>query len=143
MAISVFDLFKIGIGPSSSHTVGDRAISVAPLTLRLGYDLDAGSGPVGEISGGRAPAIFGMIRGWHRRVSYLHTPLHIAQRGKLSPPSSLRISGSYLTKLVSVIYSPRQRKSYPSLTSRGRIPSQVSRATSDPPRARISRELRP
>jgi hypothetical protein len=30
MAISVFDLFKIGIGPSSSHTVGPmRAAPVA------------------------------------------------------------------------------------------------------------------
>lgn len=28
MAISVFDLFKIGIGPSSSHTVGPMRAAV-------------------------------------------------------------------------------------------------------------------
>ena len=35
MAISVFDLFKIGIGPSSSHTVGPlRAAALFVQTLR-------------------------------------------------------------------------------------------------------------
>ena len=29
MAISVFDLFKIGIGPSSSHTVGPMRANAA------------------------------------------------------------------------------------------------------------------
>ena len=37
MAVSVFDLFKIGIGPSSSHTVGPmRAARL--FTLRLAHD---------------------------------------------------------------------------------------------------------
>ena len=36
MAISVFDLFKIGIGPSRSHTVGPlRAAATFPPALRL------------------------------------------------------------------------------------------------------------
>ena len=42
MAVSVFDLFKIGIGPSSSHTVGPmRAARL--FALRLAHDglLDA------------------------------------------------------------------------------------------------------
>src|SRR5882757_1241821 len=42
MAVSVFDLFKIGIGPSSSHTVGPmRAARL--FVLRLAHDelLDA------------------------------------------------------------------------------------------------------
>ena len=34
MAISVFDLFKIGIGPSSSHTVGPM-IAARKFTLGL------------------------------------------------------------------------------------------------------------
>ncbi len=35
MALSVFDLFKIGIGPSSSHTVGPmRAARQFALRLR-------------------------------------------------------------------------------------------------------------
>ena len=39
MALSVFDLFSIGIGPSSSHTVGP--MRAAGLFLeRLGSDLD-------------------------------------------------------------------------------------------------------
>ncbi|MFM2446681.1 MAG: hypothetical protein RI936_1128, partial [Pseudomonadota bacterium] len=34
MAVSVFDLFKIGIGPSSSHTVGPmRAARIFALRL--------------------------------------------------------------------------------------------------------------
>ncbi|HRZ63268.1 MAG TPA: serine dehydratase beta chain, partial [Rubrivivax sp.] len=35
MAVSVFDLFKIGIGPSSSHTVGPmRAARLFALRLQ-------------------------------------------------------------------------------------------------------------
>jgi L-serine dehydratase len=42
MAVSVFDLFKIGIGPSSSHTVGPMRAAHA-FVARLA---DAGSLPV-------------------------------------------------------------------------------------------------
>ena len=36
MAVSVFDLFKIGIGPSSSHTVGPmRAARIGPTVCEL------------------------------------------------------------------------------------------------------------
>ena len=35
MAVSVFDLFKVGVGPSSSHTVGPmRAARMFALSLR-------------------------------------------------------------------------------------------------------------
>ena len=41
MAVSVFDLFKIGIGPSSSHTVGPmRAARI--FALRVAHDGFAG-----------------------------------------------------------------------------------------------------
>ena len=36
MAVSVFELFKIGIGPSSSHTVGTYAGRVTRLCKRSG-----------------------------------------------------------------------------------------------------------
>ncbi|MDU1798710.1 MAG: serine dehydratase beta chain, partial [Pseudomonas aeruginosa] len=42
MAISVFDLFKIGIGPSSSHTVGPmRAAALFTTALRQRQALSA------------------------------------------------------------------------------------------------------
>src|SRR5258706_13528532 len=42
MAISVFDLFKIGIGPSSSHTVGPmRAAKMFATGLKSGGQLEA------------------------------------------------------------------------------------------------------
>ncbi len=37
MAISVFDLFKVGIGPSSSHTVGPMR-AARSFVSRLGED---------------------------------------------------------------------------------------------------------
>ena len=37
MAVSVFDLFKIGIGPSSSHTVGPMR-AARMFVLRLAHD---------------------------------------------------------------------------------------------------------
>ena len=41
MAISVFDLFKIGIGPSSSHTVGPmRAAALFVESLRDKHQLE-------------------------------------------------------------------------------------------------------
>ena len=41
MAVGVFDLFSIGIGPSSSHTVGPmRAAAVFAEELKAGGDLD-------------------------------------------------------------------------------------------------------
>ena len=44
MAVSVFDLFKIGIGPSSSHTVGPmRAARL--FGLRLQHDGLLGQAP--------------------------------------------------------------------------------------------------
>jgi L-serine dehydratase len=43
MAISVFDLFKVGIGPSSSHTVGPMRAAL----LFAGELLDAGIDPAG------------------------------------------------------------------------------------------------
>ena len=52
MAISVFDLFKIGIGPSSSHTVGPmRAARLFALALQQGALLDTTSRVTCELYG--------------------------------------------------------------------------------------------
>ncbi|HMH90836.1 MAG TPA: serine dehydratase beta chain, partial [Streptosporangiaceae bacterium] len=52
--ISVFDLFKIGIGPSSSHTVGPmRAAGLFAASLSSG-------GRLGEVAGIRAE-LFGSL----------------------------------------------------------------------------------
>jgi L-serine dehydratase len=46
MAISVFDLFKVGIGPSSSHTVGPMR---AALTFARGLEAEGLLGEVAEV----------------------------------------------------------------------------------------------
>ena len=52
MAISVFDLFKIGIGPSSSHTVGPmRAARLFALALQRDDLLDTTSSVTCELYG--------------------------------------------------------------------------------------------
>ena len=62
MAISAFDLFSVGIGPSSSHTVGPMraahtfAQGLAPLALGEGFQL-------GLEGGGELEAPFLIHRG--------------------------------------------------------------------------------
>lgn len=52
MTISAFDLFKIGIGPSSSHTVGPmRAAGMFARSLAADGLLDRVSGVSGELFG--------------------------------------------------------------------------------------------
>src|SRR6478752_6145926 len=52
MAVSVFDLFKIGIGPSSSHTVGPmRAARLFGLRLRHDGLLDQTARVVSQLYG--------------------------------------------------------------------------------------------
>ena len=57
MAISVFDLFKIGIGPSSSHTVGPmRAARLFALALQRDGLLDTTCSVTCELYGSVPPA---------------------------------------------------------------------------------------
>ena len=50
MFLSVFDIFKIGIGPSSSHTMGPMVAAARFLdALRAGQDRIPGSGPAARI----------------------------------------------------------------------------------------------
>ena len=61
MAVSVFDLFSIGIGPSSSHTVGPmRAARIFATGLSSTSPGDAGPGAAGEVALVRAE-LFGSL----------------------------------------------------------------------------------
>ena len=52
MAVGVFDLFSVGIGPSSSHTVGPmRAAAVFAEELKGPGSLDKVAGPRGGLAG--------------------------------------------------------------------------------------------
>src|SRR4029079_14586939 len=54
MAVGVFDVFKIGIGPSSSHTVGPmRAASMFAAELRADGQLEATAAMRAELYGSR------------------------------------------------------------------------------------------
>ena len=72
MAVSVFDLFKIGIGPSSSHTVGPmraallfvhRLAAEANLatTARLRCDLYGSLGATGKGHGSDGAVLLGLL----------------------------------------------------------------------------------
>ena len=72
MAISVFDLFKIGIGPSSSHTVGPmraarlfalrlQADGVLPATARVAARLYGSLGATGKGHGSDKAVLLGLM----------------------------------------------------------------------------------
>ena len=46
MAVSTFDLYKIGIGPSSSHTVGPMRAAAQELSARINLLPAGGMGGV-------------------------------------------------------------------------------------------------
>ena len=71
MAVSVFDLFKIGIGPSSSHTVGPmraarlfvlrlQADGLLPRTVRIGTRLYGSLGATGKGHGSDKAVLLGL-----------------------------------------------------------------------------------
>ena len=61
MAVSVFDLFKIGIGPSSSHTVGPmRAARLFALRLQHDGVLQRVARVTAELYGSLGEIGFGM-----------------------------------------------------------------------------------
>ncbi len=72
MAVSVFDLFKIGIGPSSSHTVGPMRAArlfalrlqhdgVLPRVARLQADLYGSLGATGKGHGSDKAVLLGLL----------------------------------------------------------------------------------
>lgn len=72
MAVSVFDLFKVGIGPSSSHTVGPmraarlfvtrlQAVSLLDATHRVVVDLYGSLGATGKGHGSDKAVMLGLM----------------------------------------------------------------------------------
>ncbi|MBC7702107.1 serine dehydratase beta chain, partial [Aquabacterium sp.] len=72
MALSVFDLFKVGIGPSSSHTVGPMRAArlfasrlatdgLLPRTARLTAELFGSLGATGQGHGSDKAVLLGLM----------------------------------------------------------------------------------
>jgi len=73
MALSVFDLFKVGIGPSSSHTVGPMiaarwfasaliAMPEAGAVVRVKIDLLGSLGATGKGHGSDKAVLLGVVK---------------------------------------------------------------------------------
>ena len=87
MAVSVFDLFKIGIGPSSSHTVGPMRAAcrfghrleergLLGRTVRLRGDAQGATVEVQDNGPGVPPAQRALIFEKFRQVDASHTRQH-------------------------------------------------------------------
>jgi L-serine dehydratase len=103
MAISVFDLFKIGIGPSSSHTVGpmraaalfvqglrehDQLASVSRIEVRLYGSLSA----TGVGHGSDNAVIMGLMGEWPDAIDPTLIGQHIAE---LRETDTLKLNGDH------------------------------------------------
>ncbi len=98
MAISVFDLFKIGIGPSSSHTVGPMRAArqfalglqrdgLLPATVRIRCDLYGSLGATGRGHGSDKAVLLGLEGDEPDTIDPDTIPVrleHIEQMGELS-----------------------------------------------------------
>ncbi len=98
MAVSVFDIFKVGIGPSSSHTVGpmraarifvtDLAQSpVWPEVTRVRAELFGSLGATGHGHGSEAAVLLGLEGEDPATVDTDQTPVRaatIADDGRIS-----------------------------------------------------------
>jgi L-serine dehydratase len=101
MAVSVFDLFKIGIGPSSSHTVGPmraalmfvhRLAAEAQLaaTVRLRCDLYGSLGATGKGHGSDVAVLLGLLGHAPDTVEVQRIPALLAE---LRSTQALRLDG--------------------------------------------------
>src|SRR5476651_1885202 len=78
MAISVFDLFKIGIGPSSSHTVGPmRAAALFVQALRERELLEQVRRVEVQLYGSLSATIMGLMGEWPDAIDPAHIGLRI------------------------------------------------------------------
>src|SRR5215510_2341033 len=89
MAISVFDLFKIGIGPSSSHTVGPmraarlfaldlEAAGILPQTAAVRVELFGSLGATGRGHGSDKAVILGLLGETPEGVDVAAIPARVA-----------------------------------------------------------------
>jgi L-serine dehydratase len=97
MALSAFDLFSVGIGPSSSHTVGPmraagtfvdglRSDGRLPATARVRAELFGSLGATGQGHGSRAAVILGLLGEQPEHVDTDKAPSVVAavrERGRL------------------------------------------------------------
>ena len=93
MAISVFDLFSVGIGPSSSHTVGpmraaalftERLGDLLPATARVRAELFGSLGATGHGHGSPKAVLLGLEG---------HRPEHVDPRAVADRVEQVRASG--------------------------------------------------
>jgi len=98
--LSVFDLFKIGIGPSSSHTVGpmvaaktfvDELANQLPLVGRVAVDLYGSLALTGEGHGTVGATLLGLEGNTPREINPDLVPIRLAQL--MQPEAKLRLSG--------------------------------------------------
>jgi L-serine dehydratase len=108
MAISVFDLFKIGIGPSSSHTVGPmRAAAMFARSLEsdglaervatLRVELFGSLGATGHGHGSLPAVVLGLLGEDPETVDPSATAAivdRVRQRGKLTLGGSASVAGA-------------------------------------------------
>ena len=103
MAVSIFDLFKIGIGPSSSHTVGPMraaatflqrlsAADCLPRVARVRIDLFGSLGHTGRGHGTDRAVLLGLEGELPDRVD----PDHITRRmAEIAEAGRLRLAGEH------------------------------------------------
>ncbi|MBM5570668.1 MULTISPECIES: L-serine ammonia-lyase [Deefgea] len=98
--LSVFDLFKIGIGPSSSHTVGpmvaaksfvDQLAEQLPLVSRVVVDLYGSLALTGEGHGTVGATLLGLEGNTPKEINPDLVPIRLAQL--MQPDAKLRLSG--------------------------------------------------
>ena len=101
MAVSVFDLFKIGIGPSSSHTVGPmRAARLfaarlehdgqLEATQRVSADLYGSLGATGKGHGSDKAVLLGLAGHEPDTIDVDAIPALLADMRQRAPPAALR-----------------------------------------------------
>ena len=98
MALSAFDLFSIGIGPSSSHTVGPMRAAgmfatglardgLLPATARVRTELFGSLGATGQGHGSRAAVVLGLLGEVPEQVDTEKAPAQVAavrERGRIA-----------------------------------------------------------
>ena len=110
MAISVFDLFKIGIGPSSSHTVGPmRAAAIFVASLESAGVLGQVASVRAELYGslgatghghGSMPAIVLGLRGEHPETVDPSATLSVVEQVRASGKLTLGVAGGAASREI-------------------------------------------
>ena len=123
MAVSVFDLFSIGIGPSSSHTVGPMraarrfaerlaADQLLPRTTRVRAELFGSLGATGHGHGSDKAVLWGLEGEDPETIDTRTAPLRIAE---IAESARIRLDGTHQIGIHldnDVILHRRQRLPY-------------------------------